>query len=106
MVNNWVLRNLVLDFFGGEKNHDPMLYRARTSGGSTTDGQYQTELDRSMLPNEITAKLPATNEYLIKVCKPLLVAKKGIYSVNTVSLLKPPQELIRYLHHIFVGIDN
>ena len=40
----------------------------RTSGGSTTDGQYQRELDRSVLPNEMTAKLPATGEYLVTVC--------------------------------------
>jgi hypothetical protein len=46
----------------------PLCPVVRTSDGSTTDGQYQRELDRSVLPNEIAAKLPATGEYIVTVC--------------------------------------
>jgi hypothetical protein len=37
-------------------------------------------LDRSELPNEITAKLPATGEYLVTVLQTLLVAKNKRYN--------------------------
>lgn len=37
------------------------------------------KLDRSDLPNEITAKLPATGEYLITVSEQLLIAKSKRY---------------------------
>ena len=43
-------------------------------------GTVLVKLDRSELPNEITAKLPKTGEYLITVAQPLLVVKNKRYS--------------------------
>lgn len=43
-------------------------------------GTVLVKLDRSELPNEITAKLPKTGEYLIAVAQPLLVVKNKRYS--------------------------
>jgi hypothetical protein len=42
-------------------------------------GTVLLKLDRSVLPNEITATLPATGEYLITVAEPLLVTKNKRY---------------------------
>jgi len=51
-------------------------------------GTVLVKLDRSVLPNEITAKLPATGEYLITVAQPLLVVKTKRYSGEYCLTLK------------------
>ena len=51
-------------------------------------GTVLVKLDRSELPNEITAKLPATGEYLITVAQPLLVVKAKRYSGEYCLTLK------------------
>jgi hypothetical protein len=51
-------------------------------------GTVLLKLDRSELPNEITAKLPATGEYLITIAQPLLVAKAKRYSGEYCLTLK------------------
>lgn len=51
-------------------------------------GTVLLKLDRSVLPNEITAKLPKTGEYLITVAQPLLVAKNKRYSGEYCLTLK------------------
>jgi hypothetical protein len=51
-------------------------------------GTVLVKLDRSDLPNEITAKLPATGEYLITVAQPILIAKDKRYSGQYCLTLK------------------
>jgi hypothetical protein len=51
-------------------------------------GTVLVKLDRSELPNEITAKLPKTGEYLVTVAQPLLVVKAKRYSGEYCLTLK------------------
>ena len=51
-------------------------------------GTVLLKLDRSEIPNEITAKLPATGEYLITVADQLLIAKGQRYKGNYCLALK------------------
>jgi hypothetical protein len=46
------------------------------------------KLDNSELPNEITAKLPATGEYLITIAQPLIVPKNKRYKGNYCLILE------------------
>jgi hypothetical protein len=50
------------------------------------------KLDRSEIPNEITAKLPATGEYVITVAEQLLIAKGKRYRGNYCLTLKARPE--------------
>jgi hypothetical protein len=64
-------------------------------------GTVLVKLDRSELPNEITAKLPKTGEYLITVAQPLLIAKdkryKGGYCLTLKASPGTYQTLAPYL---------
>jgi len=51
-------------------------------------GTVLLKFDRSVLPNEITAKLPATGEYLITVAEQLLIAKGERYRGSYCLTLK------------------
>ncbi len=64
-------------------------------------GTVLLKLDRSELPNEITAKLPATGEYLITVAEQPLIAKgeryRGDYCLTLKTLPETYQTLAPYL---------
>jgi hypothetical protein len=55
-------------------------------------GTVLLKLDRSELPNEITAKLPGTGEYLITVAEQLLTTKDKRYKGNYCLTLKAQPE--------------
>jgi hypothetical protein len=60
-------------------------------------GTVLLKLDRSVLPNEITAKLPATGEYLITVAEQLLIAKGERYRGGYCLTLKARPETYQTL---------
>jgi hypothetical protein len=60
-------------------------------------GTVLLKLDRSELPNEITAKLPATGEYLLTVAEQLLIAKGQRYKGKYCLTLKARPETYQTL---------
>jgi len=64
-------------------------------------GKVLVRLDRSVLPNEITAKLPATGEYLITIAEQILTAKdkrfKGDYCLTLKASPVTYHTLVPYL---------
>lgn len=60
-------------------------------------GTVLLKLDRSVLPNEITAKLPATGEYLITVAEQPLIAKGERYGGEYCLTLKARPETYQTL---------
>ena len=60
-------------------------------------GTVLVKLDRSELPNEITAKLPATGEYLITVAEQVLTAKDKRYKGDYCLTLKARPETYQTL---------